>query len=95
MSIKSKLLQHLSQADFEPYYWWELSEKEQINVKVNSLLYITAPLLLAAFVVVAKREIDNTPVGCFPVLFPEQTFIQQPEHCQSRERSRITPAPLL
>ena len=95
MSIKSKLLKHLSGANFEPYYWHELSEKERTNVKVNSAIGTLTALALTAFALVAKHEIENTPEGCTAVLFPEQTFIEQPEHCHPKNRTKVAPAPLL
>ena len=95
MSIKSKLLKHLSGANFEPYYWQELSEKELTNVKTNIALGTLTALALTAFTLVAKHEIKNIPEGCIPILFPEQAFVEQPKHCKPQNRSRILPAPLL
>ncbi|MEM9469271.1 MAG: hypothetical protein AAF988_03825 [Pseudomonadota bacterium] len=82
MSIKSKLLKHLSGADFEPYYWDELFDEEKSRAKKLAAAYLFSAFTVAACTVTVTYEIQTTPDGCSPVLFPEQTLIQQPQYCR-------------
>ncbi|MEM7618213.1 MAG: hypothetical protein AAF244_02400 [Pseudomonadota bacterium] len=88
MTIKSKLLKHLSGTDFEPYYWHELLEHEQETAKRVASTYVAVTALFSIATAVAIDEIRNTPEGCTAVLFPEQTFLQQPEHCKRNYNKR-------
>lgn len=82
MTIKSKLLKHLSDSDNNPQQWSDLSFEEKATTKRVGLFYaiVTSTFSLAA--AIAIDEIRNTPEGCVPVIFPEQAYLKQREHCK-------------
>ena len=82
MSIKSHILEHLSGSKTNPQSWKDLSNTEKITAKKIAGLYLTTAFGLVASLSVAFHEIKNTPHGCTSVVFPEQTFIKQPNHCK-------------
>ena len=88
MPLKSKTLKSLSGSENNPQSWGDLTKSEKSRARETIELIVFPAAALAVSFAVAAYEIKNTPEGCTAVIFPEQTFIKQPEHCHRARHNR-------
>ena len=88
MPLKSKLLKSISGSEGNPQSWEDLTSHEKFTAWEVLSTSAAADLSLVAGFAIAAYEIKSTPEGCTAVIFPEQTFIDQPEHCHKARRGR-------
>lgn len=86
MTIKSKLLTHISGSISNPEKWSDLSTKEKEQARLVTTTYIGSAFAIAACALLELHTVQNTPKGCAAILFPEQTWIKQPEKCRKPHR---------
>ena len=87
MSLKSKFLKHISGTQSNSEQWSDLSESDQLIAKKVTALYLFTTFAFTVSGYVSYQEVKNTPLGCTAILFPEQTFTKQPEHCKWESRA--------